>query len=270
MKSRTILARIAVLMTWIAACIAVFFGTATLAVAQSPFVGTWKLNLEKSQLAGDTMKFGPADGQSIELSAGGTKYSFRVDGNIYRMASGDLAQWKQVDPVTWTTDYMKPDGKPLSTDTWKLSADNKILTVVSTGVKPNGDHFADTAVYTRTGGTDGLLGAWQSTEVKIGSPNELKIAADGFTGITITITELKASVSGGFDGKDAVPVGPTVPPGLTIAISRIGPSSFRMVQKINGSVVYTSRYEVAPDGKTMTETGNAPGDPLQTSVWEKQ
>jgi hypothetical protein len=266
MRSRTILKMVAVLMAWIA----VLLGTATLALAQNPFVGTWKLNLEKSQLAGDTMKFGPADAQSIELSAGGTKYSFRVDGNNYRMASGDLARWKQVDPQTWTTDYMKPDGKPLSTDTWKLSADSKILTVVSTGVKPNGDHYTDTAVYTRTAGTDGLLGAWQSREVKLSSPNELKIAADGFTGLSITITELKASVTGGFDGKDAVPVGPTVPQGLTIALSRSGPSSFRLVQKINGSVVYSSRYDVAPDGKTMTETGSSPGDPLQTSVWEKQ
>lgn len=259
MKSRTVLA-----------CIAMLMGTATLAVAQGSFVGTWKLNLDKSQLAGGTMKFGPADSQSIELSAGGTKYSFRVDGNNYRMASGDLAQWKQVDPATWTTDYLKPDGKPLSTDTWKLAADNKILSVVSTGIKPNGEHYTDTAVYRRTGGTDGLLGAWQSTEVKLGSPNELKIAAEGLAGISITIPELKASVTGGFGGKDAVPVGPTVPPGLTIALSRVGPSGFRMVQKINGAAVYSARYDVAPDGQTMTETGNSPGDPLQTSVWEKQ
>jgi hypothetical protein len=43
-----------------------------------------------------------------------------------------------------------------------------------------------------------------------------------------------------------------------------------MIQKINGAAVYSARYDVAPDGKTMTETGNSPGDPLQTSVWEKQ
>jgi hypothetical protein len=259
MKSRTVLAWMAMLM-----------GMATFAVAQGPFVGTWKLNLEKSQLTGDTMKLGPADSQSIELSARGMKYSFRVDGNTYRMASGDLAQWKQVDPTTWTTDYLKPSGKPLSTDTWKLSADNKTLTVVSAGVKPNGDHYTDTAIYTRTGGTDGLLGTWQCTEVRLSSPNELQIAADGFTGISVTITELKASVTGSFGGKDAVPVGPTVPQGLTIALSRVGPASFRMIQKINGAAVYSARYDVAPDGKTMTETGNSPGDPLQTSVWEKQ
>ena len=35
---------------------------AATAAAQNPFAGTWKLNQEKSQLAGDTMKFGPAAG----------------------------------------------------------------------------------------------------------------------------------------------------------------------------------------------------------------
>ena len=44
---------------------------ASTAVAQSPFAGTWKLNQEKSQLAGDTLKFGPAEGQAIGADGGG-------------------------------------------------------------------------------------------------------------------------------------------------------------------------------------------------------
>ena len=62
---------------------------------KTPFAGTWKLNQEKSQLAGDTMKFGPAEGQAMELTAGGTSYSFRVDGKNYAMPSGNLAIWRQ-------------------------------------------------------------------------------------------------------------------------------------------------------------------------------
>ena len=57
------------------------------AAAQNPFVGTWKLNQEKSQLAGDTMKFGPAAGDAIELTAGGITYSFRMDGKPYALPS---------------------------------------------------------------------------------------------------------------------------------------------------------------------------------------
>ena len=58
---------------WLLATLWVFvsLAAASTAVAQNPFVGTWKLNQEKSQMAGDTMKFGPAAGDAIELSGGG-------------------------------------------------------------------------------------------------------------------------------------------------------------------------------------------------------
>lgn len=245
-------------------------GTAGAAAAQNPFVGTWKLNQEKSALAGDTMKFNPAAGESYELVAGGTAYSFRINGNNYRMADGDLAVWKQIDASTWTTDYRKADGKPLATDTWKLSADYKTLTVITTGTNPDGKSFRDTAVYLRTAGTTGLLGAWKSTEVKLSTPHELVIAAYGLDGLSIKITALKASLLAAFDGKDVVPIGPNIPPGLTLSLFRIGPSSFRLVQKINGHAAYSSRFTVSADGQTMTEIGNAVGDPSQTGIWEKQ
>ena len=86
------------------------------AAAQTPFVGTWKLNQDKSQLAGDTMKFGPAQGDAIELKAGGLTYSFRVDGKNYAMPSGNIAIWRQTSPTSWTTEYRKADGSLLSRD----------------------------------------------------------------------------------------------------------------------------------------------------------
>jgi hypothetical protein len=73
------------------------------AVAQNPFVGTWKINQEKSQLAGDTMKFGPAAGDAIELSGGGTTYSFRLDGKPYALPSGHVAIWRETSTNSWTT-----------------------------------------------------------------------------------------------------------------------------------------------------------------------
>ncbi len=248
----------------------ILFGMTSLALAQNPFVGAWKLDQEKSHLAGDTMTFGPAESQGVQLTAGGTTYSFRIDGKPYRMAAGDSAVWIQVDPSTWTTEYRKPDGSVLETDTWKLSPDSQTLTVVTTGIKPDGNHFSDSALYTRTAGTAGLIGSWKSTLVKLSSPDELTIAAYGLGGLSIKIPSLKASLLANFDSKDVVPTGPDIPPGLTIALMRIGPSSFRMVQKVNGSVIYSARYTVSADGETMIEAGNSPGDPSQTALWEKQ
>lgn len=248
-------------------------GMASFAAAQNPFVGVWKLNQEKSHLAGDTMTFGPAAGDAIELKAGGTAYSFRIDGKAYRMAAGDLATWKQVDPSSWTTEYLKPDGKPLAIDTidtLKLLDGGNTLTVVTTGTRPDGENFTDSSTYTRTAGTTGLIGSWKSTTVQLSSPGELTIAAYGLSGLSIKIASLQASLLANFDGKAVAPVGPDIPPGLTIALLRIGPASFRMVQEVNGAAIYSSRYTVSDDGKTMTEDGNSPGDSSQTSLWEKQ
>ncbi|HEV2272843.1 MAG TPA: hypothetical protein VGR96_01685, partial [Acidobacteriaceae bacterium] len=207
---------------------------------------------------------------AIELQAGGAKYSFRIDGSMYRMATGDLAVWKQVDTSTWSTQYCKPDGKPLETSVWKLSSDGSTLTVMTSGTKPNGREFTDTSVYARTAGTSGLLGSWKSTEVVLSAPDELTITGNGLDGLSIQIPSTKTSILGVFNGKDAVPSGPDVPPGLTVALKRVGPSSFRLVEKINGFVAYSSIYSMSEDGKTLTQTGNSPGDPVQTAVWEKQ
>src|SRR3984885_4726493 len=75
---------------WLSATLWVFvsLAAASTAVAQNPFVGTWKLNQEKSQMAGDIMKFRPAAGDAIELSGGGATYSFRAGGKPVRLPTG--------------------------------------------------------------------------------------------------------------------------------------------------------------------------------------
>ena len=251
------------LVTWIAG--------AHPATAQNTFAGTWKLNQEKSQLAGDLMKFRPAQDQAIELAAGGTTYSFRTDGKPYALPSGDVAIWRQNSDDSWTTEYRKIDNKLLSSDNWKLSGDGQTLTVTTTGAKANGDLYTDTATYQRTAGSSGLMGDWKSTEVKIGSPNELTIQVAGLDRLLFKIPAMKATCQVDFGGKDAIVEGPDIPAGLRLSLTRTGPYSFKLVQKLNGSIVSSSVYTVsAADPNTMTAVGGAPGDPPATLIWEKQ
>jgi len=246
------------------------FAAAGTAAAQSPFIGTWKLNQEKSQLAGDTMKFGPAAGDAIELVAGGITYSFRVDGNLYALPSGNVAIWRQPSPNVWTTEYRKIDGKLMSSDNWKLSSDEKNLTVTTSGVKANGDLYTNTEEYVRTKGTNGLMGDWKSTSVMLSSPNELTIQENGLDGLILKIAALKATAVTNLNGKEVAVDGPDIPTGLRLALTRTGPYKFRIVQKLNGSLVDSSEYTVSDDGQTMTAVGGAPGDPPSTTLWEKQ
>jgi hypothetical protein len=248
----------------------VSLAAASTAMAQNPFVGTWKLNQEKSQMAGDTMKFGPAASDAIELIAGGTTYSFRLDGKPYALPSGHVAIWRETSPDSWTTEYRNTDGKLLSSDNWKLSSDEKNLTVTTSGVKANGDLYTDTEEYVRTAGTNGLMGGWKSTSVKLSSPNELTIQESGLDGLILKIPAMKATAQTNFDGKEVAVEGPDIPTGLRLALTRTGPYKFRIVQKLNGSLVDSAEYTVSADGQTMTEVGGAPGDAPSTVVWEKE
>jgi hypothetical protein len=244
--------------------------TAGTAAAQTPYVGTWKLNQEKSQLAGDTVKFGPAQGDAIELKAGGLTYSFRVDGKNYAMPSGNLAIWRQTSPTSWTTEHRKADGSLLSRDSWQLSTDGQKLSVTTTGVKADGDLYTNTAEYARTAGPDGLMGAWKSTDVKLSSPDEFSIEELGLDKLVLKVPAMKVSCELTSDGKEVAVEGPDIPRGLRISLTRTGPYTFKLVQKLNGSVISTAVYTVAEDRETMTEVGGAPGDPPATMVWEKQ
>ncbi len=240
------------------------------AAAQTPFVGTWKLNQDKSQLAGDTMKFGPAQGDAIELKAGGLTYSFRVDGKNYAMPSGNIAIWRQTSPTGWTTEYRKTDGSLLSRDSWQLSTDGQKLSVTTSGVKADGDLYTNTAEYVRTAGTNGLMGAWKSTEVKLSSPDEFSIGEVGLDKLVLKVPAMKVTCEVTTDGKEVAVEGPDIPSGFRLSLTRTGPYTFKLVQKVNGNVISTSVYTAAEDRETMTEVGGAPGDPPATMVWEKQ
>ena len=167
------------------------------AAAQNPFAGTWKLDQEKSQLAGDTLKFGPAQEDSIELVTGAMTYSFRTDGNNYAMPSGNLAIWRQTAPDSWTTEYRTRTGKLLSNDSWKLSADGKGLSLVSSGAKATGDLYTDTTEYVRTDGSgESLIGSWKSTAVKLSSPNDLVIQESGLDAFLAENSRLAGQLPG--------------------------------------------------------------------------
>jgi hypothetical protein len=244
--------------------------TAGTAVAQAPFAGIWKLNQDKSQMAGDTMTFGSAQGDAMELKAGGLTYSFRVDGKNYAMPSGNLAIWRQTSPTSWTTEYRKADGKLLSSDSWKLSTDGQKLSVTTSGVKADGDLYTDTSEYVRTAGSNGLMGGWKSTEVKLSSPDEFSFEELGLDKLVLKVPAMKVTCELTSDGKEVAVEGPDIPSGLRISLTRTGPYTFKLVQKLNGSVISTGVYTVAEDRETMTEVGGAPGDPPATLIWEKQ
>ncbi len=251
-------------------CLFVLLGAGSLAAAENPFAGTWKLNQAKSHLTGDTMKFADAGSGAIRLSAGGVSYTFKTDGKAFTTPYGNTAAWKQLDGSTWETTYKKGE-RVLSVDTSKLSADGKTMNIESKGTKPNGEKFVATSVYSRIEGQSGLLGTWKSKEVKMNSPAILEMKPSGADGMAINFPDFQATCDAKFDGKDYPATGPTVADSLTVALTRTGPHSFTMLVKMKGKPLATDKLSVSADGKTLTDVSTpvAVHEPV-TLVYEKQ
>ncbi|HTS29483.1 MAG TPA: hypothetical protein VMH81_26620 [Bryobacteraceae bacterium] len=243
-----------------------------LVAADAPWVGKWKFNPAKSDLGQTTVTFAQTASGEMQLIAEGQSYTFKTDGKDYPAIFGYTASWRQIDANTWeTTD--KLNGKVVSVDTTKLSADGKTLTMESKGKRPNGEPFDDTTTYQRASGGPGLPGKWKTQNLKVSSPELMEIAAagPGADGITLTMPAEKASCKGAFDGKEYPFSGPQMPPGFTATFKHIGPKSFEMTLKNKGKPAYVSTFTVSDDGKTLSETGSAVGiDEKYKYVYDRQ
>ncbi len=248
----------------------VFSAVVALSAAQSPFVGTWKLNMSKSQFTGTTIAYEQLQSGEMQATAEGQSYKFRVDGKEYPATFGMTATWTQVDPSTWQATYKLKD-QVLGTDTIRVSTDAKTLTVNSRGKAPDGTSFDNSIDYVRVSGGPGLAGRWKSTKVSMSAPEIVEIGPYEGDGIAWSIPAYKASVNLKFDGKDYPAVGPTVPPGFTLAATMKGQRTFDLVEKANGKVVYRGTYSLSADGKTLTAVSSPEGtNDKITAVYDRQ
>ena len=250
-------------------CISAVIVTASVALAaDSPFAGTWKLNLDKSKLVGDTVRFATA-GEMTRITAGGETYEFKADGSEAKTRFGS-AMWKKVDDKTWEeTDMVK--GRLDAKITWTLSDDGKTLTEHVTGDKPGGGSFDDTLTYVRIAGAKGFIGTWKDKQFKGSSPSVLTMS-DMDNGLVVEEPDFKLKATGHFDGKPGEVDGPSIPEGASFTLTRLGAHSFKMIRTQNGKPFDSSSWTVSPDGKAMTVVSHVAGttDPPTTEVFEKQ
>jgi hypothetical protein len=227
---------------------------AMIAAPDNPFVGTWKLDVSKSDFTGETIKFESAGSNTVRYSSGGQSYTFTTDGKQCPELYGRIVSVKQVDANTWERTTMFKS-KVLSQTTFALSQDGQTLTETAKGTRPDGSSFEETTVYDRVGEGSGMLGTWKTKDVKENSSNVLEFADNGADGLAFNLPQLKAKCLLKFDGKDYPATGPTVPAGLTLAVTKTGDRSFELTEKIKGKPIFKGTYTVSDDGKTITETG---------------
>jgi len=140
--------------------------SSTLLAQESPFAGTWKLNVAKSTFAGapapkSEMRTVVAQGNGLKLSfegvaADGTKiswsYTTNLDGKPAPItgsgapSGADALATKRIDANTMTTSYLKA-GKEVRTSRAVASKDGKVTTITAKFTAATGEPVTTTTVW---------------------------------------------------------------------------------------------------------------------------
>jgi hypothetical protein len=131
-------------------------------LAQSPQMGTWKMNEAKSKIPAGYMKNTTVvytmDGDNIKVTTDGidgtgkpfqTSWTGKFDGKDYPLTgdpASDSRMYTKVDDRTMTLTNKK-DGKAVTTGTITVSADGKTRTLKTNGTNSAGKKVSSTAVY---------------------------------------------------------------------------------------------------------------------------
>jgi hypothetical protein len=253
-------------------CALTVFAALPALAADNPWVGTWTLDLNKSQFTGDTFTYSKAANGMMHFSDGSiVNFDFAVDGKEYKTVYDRTTTWTSGGDNAWDT-VMKANGKVLGNSHRQLSSDGKTLTITGTGTRPDGTAFKDVTIYTRVTGTTGLTGKWRSTKVTISAPDSFVISTPSPGIMHWDIPAYKETVQGKFDGTDLPITGPDVPAGLTLAVKRISPTKLSYIVKGNGKPDSYGVQTLAADGKSFTDISWSAGKPTEkgTGVYVKQ
>lgn len=242
-----------------------------LRAADDSFVGKWKFNPEKSQLSGLTYKVEDAGNNKYIFKFGDTSETVSLDGKPHTTRFGSTWEVTKKAPNTFQW-IRKRNGKTTSDATWTVADDGATSTYDDTETRPDGSTSHDVIALKRTGGgTSGLVGTWESTEIKIGSPGTMEIEKSGTNGYSMKNPAYKEETDFKVDGKAYTPKGPNVAPGMTVSAKQLGDNKMELTYKLKGKVSETDNWELSSDGKTLTETISFPGENKQeVDIFERE
>ncbi len=217
----------------------------------------------EGQLSGLSYKVEDAGKNKMIFKFGDTAETVSLDGKPHTTRFGNIWEVtkKNANTFKW---IRKIHGKTASDATWTVAQDGATSTYDTTETKPDGSTSHDVITLKRTaGGTTGLVGTWESTEIKIGSPGTMEIENSGTDGYSMKNPEYKEETNFKTDGKAYAPKGPNVAHGTTVSAKKTGDNKMELTYKLKGKVTETDAWEVSLDGKTLTETITFPEESKQ-------
>ena len=222
------------------------------------FAGKWKLDPSKSKLT-DQMKVEAAGPNKYNLIFSGDNVETVVaDGTDQPGLFGTTISVTVEAPDSWKV-VRKKNGNTTIIGLWKLSPNDSTLTDNFTGYRPDGTTTNLHYIYTRTTGSSGFPGTWESTTEEVNSSFELQIQPYQDDGLSFIYPGSSMVKSMKFDGKDYLGSGPNAPAGYTSSINRVNAQTLQMTDKMNGKLFDTVQIELSSDGKALTMTTTVPG-----------
>jgi hypothetical protein len=222
--------------------------------AQSPFDGTWKVDMSKSKLPKKPDVYLLQDGM-YECKSCVPPVNIKADGQFQPITGDpyrDALMVKVVDDKHVEFASQK-DGKQVATTTRTVSGDDKTMTVQwSYSGNPSGGPVSGTDHLKRVAkgpsGANAISGSWHDEKTDIATSDAItftfKSGGDSLSYSTPTGQSYDAKM----DGTDAPYKGD---PGTTsVSLKRIG-DSIEETDNRDGKVISVSKMTVAKDGKTM-------------------
>ena len=227
----------------------------TLAMAQSAFNGTWKIDMNKVDFPKKPDEYLLQNGM-YECKTCAPPYKIKADGSDQSVTGHpyfDSVAIKVVsDHEIEETD--KKAGKVVATSTSTVSADDKTMTSSfsdssnTNGGPPVTGKAEATRVAKGPAGSNAISGSWRKTKVESLSDNATvwtyKVSGDEITMTNPTGQSYTAKLNGG----DAPMKGD---PGVSsVSVKMIGKDTLEETDKRDGKVIGVFKMTVASDGKT--------------------
>ena len=225
------------------------------AMAQSAFAGTWKIDLNTAKFPEKPDEFLLKDGMyhcktcvpPIDVKADGQDQ--KVGGRPYY----DMMSVKVVDDRTIEETHKK-NGKIVATSKTSVSADGNTLMFEfsdssATNAAPVTGKGQAKRVAQGPAGAHAISGSWRTAKMDTMSDNALNVTykvSDNSLTMTMPTGE---SYTAKLDGTEAPYKGD---PGTTnVSVKKTGPNTMEETDKRDGKVISVTRITVSADGKTM-------------------
>jgi hypothetical protein len=231
------------------------FLIASVAFAQGPFDGTWRIDEQKNEFSRKPVKMELANGM-YTCSTCVPKMSVKADRTDQKVEgdrSFDTASVQAIDDRTVQITYKKA-GKIFSVSKYTVEPDGSRLTrLITVHAENSPQPLTETRLYSRVekgaSGSHAMSGAWtlkSETASENVSTFSLKSTGDGI-GYS---SPAGYSYTAKFDGKDYAFKGD--PNTDNVSLKQIDANTFEESDKKAGKVIDVTRFTVSADGHTLT------------------